>query len=149
MTNTFMQEAITQAKIAYRINEVPVGAVVVRNNKIISFGHNLRENNNDSTMHAEIVAIQKACNTLNTWKLNDCDIYVTLEPCLMCAGAILNSRIRRLYYGAVDKKMGAVESVTNTFNQFSHIHKIEVYSGIMEEECKDLIISFFKSLRYK
>ncbi len=146
MNEKYMREAIKLAKKAYEIDEVPVGAVVVKDGKIIGRGYNKRETSNQSIMHAEIIAIQKACKKLKSWRLDDCDIYVTLEPCLMCAGAIFQSRIKNIYYGAYDPKAGVIESKTKIFD-IDFPHKVSVKGGILEEDSKKLLKTFFKELR--
>lgn len=148
MENKFMKAAINLAERARDLQEVPVGAVVVRNNQIIGEGYNKRETEKDPTAHAEVVAIREAAKKVGSWKLEDCDLYVTLEPCPMCAGAIINSRIKRVFFGAYDIKGGAAsnESVTNLFG-FPFNHKPEVYGGICEEECRKIISDFFKENR--
>ena len=143
----FMNEALKQAKKAYSKLEVPVGAVIVKNGKIIARAYNQKETKFDTTKHAEIVAIQKASNKLKSWRLIDCDMYVTLEPCPMCAGAIIQSRIRTVYYGVRDEKTGAVGSVLNLFDDYKFNHTPRFTSGILENECKKLLQDFFKSLR--
>ena len=147
MEKKFMKEAIKEAKKAYQKLEIPVGAVIVKDGKIISRGHNLKETKTDTTKHAEIIAIQKASKKLNAWRLIDCEMYVTLEPCAMCAGAIINSRIKKLYIGTMDEKTGAVGSVLNLFEDFTFNHKVEVEKGIMQDECKNMLKQFFKELR--
>ena len=127
-----MKEALKEAKKAYDKLEVPVGAVIVKEGKIIARAHNLKETKYDTTKHAEILAIQKASKKLNNWRLIDCDMYVTLEPCSMCAGAIINSRIRKVYIGALDEKTGAAGSVLNLFEDFTFNHNVEVEKGIMQ-----------------
>ncbi len=144
----FMQEALKLAKEAAFYGEVPVGAVIVKNEEIIATGRNRRELGKNSLYHAEIEAINNACKFLNEWRLCDCDLYVTLEPCPMCAGAIINARIRRLVYGAKDKKAGSCGSILNLFD-FPYNHKPEVVSGILEEECSEELKNFFKKLRIK
>ncbi|MDO4743188.1 MAG: nucleoside deaminase, partial [bacterium] len=128
MENRFMVEAINLAKRAAQLGEIPVGAVVVKDNQIVSIGTNRRELDKNAIGHAEIEAIEAACKKLGGWRLSGCDLYVTLEPCPMCAGAIINSRIRRVYFGAFDKKAGACGSVINLFDCCFN-HKPEVYSG--------------------
>jgi len=145
--NPFMAEAVNEARLAANLGEIPVGAVIVQNDRIISRGHNLRETGKRATAHAEIVAIERACETLGRWRLDDCDLYVTLEPCPMCAGAIINARIRRVYFGAADEKAGAVGSVVDLLRKCPFNHSPEVYEGIMEDECKALLTVFFKNLR--
>ena len=143
----FMKEAIKEAKKAADKLEVPVGAVIVKEGKIIARGHNLKETKTDTTKHAEIIAIQKASKKLNSWRLLDCEMYVTLEPCTMCAGALINSRIKKVYIGASDKKTGAVGSVLNLFEDYIFNHKVEVENGILKEECEKQLKEFFKRLR--
>ncbi len=142
-----MKEALKEAKKAYDKLEVPVGAVIVKEGKIIARAHNLKETKYDTTKHAEILAIQKASKKLNNWRLIDCDMYVTLEPCSMCAGAIINSRIRKVYIGALDEKTGAAGSVLNLFEDYTFNHKVEIEKGIMQEECETMLKNFFKMLR--
>lgn len=143
-----MREALKEAKKAYLLGEVPVGAVIVYDNKIIARGHNTREIKQSVLGHAEINAIQKASKKIGSWRLEDCDIYVTLEPCPMCSGAIIQSRIKNLYYGATDSKTGACGSVLNLFeNPFNH--KVNVIGGVLEDECSRIIKDFFKELRQK
>ena len=142
-----MQYALKEAYKAYGKKEVPIGAVIVKDNKIIARAHNLREKKHDATAHAEILAIQKACKKLQSWRLNDCDLYVTLEPCAMCAGAIIQSRIRNLIIGATDPKAGAGGSVVNLFNVEKFNHKVEVAYGIKQDECSQILKDFFEQLR--
>ncbi len=147
MTDTdFMTLAIEQAKLAADELEVPVGAVIVRNGEVISFGRNRREKGRNALAHAEIEAIDLACKKLGGWRLWECEMYVTLEPCPMCAGAIINSRIRRLVYGASDKKAGSCGTVVNLF-ELPYNHKPEVVEGFMAEECSALLSDFFAELR--
>ena len=141
-----MRLAINEAKKAAAENEVPVGAVIVKDEKVIAFGRNRRETENNALCHAEIEAINSACKILGSWRLTDCDLYVTLEPCPMCAGAIINARIRRVYYGAFDDKAGSFGSAAD-FNRLPYNHKPEIYAGIMEDECQSLLTEFFKVLR--
>ena len=143
----FMKEALKEAKRAYDKLEVPVGCVIVKDGKIIARAHNLKESKKDTTKHAEILAIQKASKKLEAWRLLDCDMYVTLEPCSMCAGAIVNSRIRNLYIGTMDKKTGAAGSVLNLFEDFTFNHKVTVQNGILKEQCEKILKDFFKELR--
>ncbi len=147
MQEKFMKEALKEAKKAYEKEEVPVGCVIVKDGKIIARAHNLKETKYDTTKHAEILAIQKASKKLKSWRLIDCDMYVTLEPCSMCAGAIINSRIRKVYYGASDEKTGAIGSVFNLLEDYKFNHKVEYQSGIMQEECEGILKEFFKYLR--
>lgn len=143
----FMKEALKEAKKAYDKLEVPVGCVIVKDGKIISRAHNLKETKKDTTKHAEILAIQKASKKIAAWRLLDCDMYVTLEPCSMCAGAIINSRIRNLYIGTMDKKTGAAGSVLNLFEDFTFNHKVIVETGILQTQCEKILKDFFKELR--
>ena len=144
----FMNEALKEAKLAFDKGEIPVGAVIVLNNEIIARAHNLRESTNDPTSHAEVNAIKKASKFLNSWRLNECSLYVTLEPCSMCAGAMVQARIKNLYFGAYDGKSGSVSSVIKLLNNpFNHIIKYE--GGILEKESNILLKSFFKTLRNK
>lgn len=144
----FMKKAIALAKKSEQEEEVPVGAVIVMNNKIIASGRNKREKKQNALAHAEIEAINKACKKLGSWRLPECDLFVTLEPCPMCSGAIINSRIRRLVTGAIDIKGGAVYSLVNIFDyQFNH--KPILTKGVLEEECSELLKGFFKRLRGK
>ena len=145
----FMKAALKEAQKAYDKKEVPIGAVIVKDGKIISRAHNLREINNQACAHAEILAIQKACRKLNAWRLLDCDMYVTIEPCPMCAGAILNSRISNLYIGAMDLKGGAVGSRLNLLKDYKFNHSVNVYTGILDGECTNILKKFFKELRNK
>lgn len=146
MTNEFMQRAIELAKLSESEGEVPVGAVVVRNGKIVGEGRNRRELGKNALYHAELEAINNACKSLKAWRLWQCDLYVTLEPCPMCAGAIINSRIKTVYFGAYDNKAGSFGSVAN-FNLLPYNHKPEILGGIMETECSNLLKAFFKKLR--
>ena len=143
----FMKEALKEAKKAYEKLEVPVGAVIVKDGKIIARGHNLKETKKDTTKHAEIIAIEKASKKIGAWRLLDCEMYVTLEPCSMCAGAMINSRIKKLYIGALDKKTGAVGSVLNLLEDYKFNHNIEVEKEILKEDCEKILKDFFKNLR--
>lgn len=145
--NKFMKQALKEAKKAYEKLEVPVGAVIVKDGKIIAKAHNLKETKTDTTKHAEILAIQKASKKLESWRLLDCEMYITLEPCSMCAGAIINSRIKKVYIGALDEKTGAAGSVLNLFEDYKFNHKVEVKKGVMQEECENILKDFFKMLR--
>ena len=142
----FMRLALEQAKISASEGEVPVGAVVVRNGEVVSVGRNRREKEKNALCHAEIEAINNACKALGGWRLWECELYVTLEPCPMCAGAIINSRLIRVTYGAADEKNGAVNSVMKMFD-FPFTHKPEVKSGVLEDECAGILSDFFKNLR--
>ncbi len=149
MDEYFMKEALQEARKAYDLGEVPIGAVIVRDNEIIARGHNLKETNNDPTAHAEIIAIRKASKALNSWRLTNCDLYVTIEPCAMCAGSLVQARINRLIIGAMDPKAGAAGSVYNIVNDERLNHRIEVVYGVLEEECSKIMKDFFRSLRKK
>ena len=141
-----MESAIQLANKAYSLGEVPVGAVIVKDGEIISGGFNRRETEKNALMHAEIEAIDSACKLLPGWRLWQCEIYVTLEPCPMCAGAIINARIPKVYFGAYDAKNGACGSAVNLFN-LPHSYRPEVFGGILQEECSKLMKDFFKRLR--
>ena len=147
MEEKFMKEALKEAKKAYDKLEVPVGAVIVKDGKIIARAHNLKETKFDTTKHAEILAIQKASKKLNSWRLIDCEMYVTLEPCSMCAGALINSRIKKVYIGASDQKTGAVGSVFNLLEDYTFNHKVEYKKGVLQDECESILKEFFKELR--
>ena len=142
----YMSEAISQAKRAALVGEVPVGAVIVRGDEIISRSKNTKENSKRATGHAEIDAIDEACRTLGTWRLSDCTLYVTLEPCPMCAGAIVNARVGRVVFGVRDPKAGAMGSVLN-LNSYPLNHKPEIQSGVLEKECSEILSAFFLSKR--
>lgn len=146
MKKEFMLEALREAKAAAQKGEVPVGAVIVKNGKVIACGRNMREEKQNALSHAEIEAINKACKALGSWRLDGCEMYVTLEPCPMCAGAIINARLKTLVFGAFDRNMGSVDSVVN-LTDYPYNHKVEVYAGIMEDECKAVLEDFFKNLR--
>lgn len=143
----YMREALKEAQKAYKKLEVPVGAIIVKDHKIIARAYNQREKDKMSISHAEILAIKKACKKLKNWRLTDCEMYVTLEPCPMCAGAIINSRINKIYIGTMDKKTGACGSKLNLLQDYSFDITVDVETGIMEEECKMILKNFFKELR--
>ena len=147
MKEKFMREALKQAGLAYNKLEVPVGAVIVKDGKIIARAHNLKETKFDTTKHAEISAIQKASKKLKSWRLNGCEMYVTLEPCTMCAGAIIQARIDKVYIGTMDQKTGACGSVLNVLKDYKFNHKVEYETGILKEECEKILQDFFKKLR--
>lgn len=149
MQEKFMLEALKEAKKAYKKGEIPVGAVIVKDNKIIARAHNLKETKKDTTKHAEIIAIQKASKNIEAWRLIDCEMYVTLEPCSMCAGAILQARIKNLYIGAMDEKTGACGSVLNLLEDYKFNHKVEIQRGILADDCEYILKEFFKELRKK
>ncbi len=143
----YMKIALKEAKKAYNKLEVPVGAIIVKDGEIIAKAHNLKETKTDTTKHAEILAIQKASRKLKSWRLLDCEMYVTLEPCSMCAGAIINSRIKKVYIGALDEKTGAAGSVLNLFEDYTFNHKVEIEKDVMKKECESILKDFFKMLR--
>ena len=142
-----MKQALKEAKKAYEKLEVPVGAVIVKDGKIIAKAHNQKETKFDTTKHAEILAISKASKKLGSWRLNDCEMYVTLEPCPMCAGALIQSRIKKVYIGANDEKTGAIGSVFNLLTDYKFNHIVEFEKGILEKECKKVLQDFFVELR--
>ena len=142
----FMKEALIEANKAVQFGETPIGAVVVKDQKIIARSHNQRETDQIVTAHAEILVIQEACSKLNSWRLSGCSIYVTLEPCPMCMGAIIAARIENLYFGAWDKKAGACGSVLN-LNDYPFNHKVNIYEGINADSCSAVLTEFFKNLR--
>ncbi|MGB9680102.1 MAG: nucleoside deaminase [Thermoanaerobacteraceae bacterium] len=144
---SFMEAAILEAKKSLKLGEVPVGAVVVKDGTIIGRGFNKKETLNDPTAHAEIIAIKEACKATNNWRLDNCSIYVTMEPCPMCAGAIAEAKIKKVYIGALSDKSGAAGTVIDVLNNIQLGNKTEVYFGIREEDCKNLIKDFFKKLR--
>lgn len=146
MNERFMIRAIELAKRSALEGEVPVGAVVVKDGEIVGEGRNRRERGKNALYHAEIEAIDSACKKLGGWRLWQCELYVTLEPCPMCAGAIINSRIKKVYYGAYDKKAGSFGSVAD-FNIIPYNHKPEIISGVMADACSELLTDFFKNLR--
>lgn len=149
MEEEFMKQAIKEAKKAYKKEEVPVGAVIVKDGEIIARAYNLKESKNDTTCHAEILAIKKASKKLNAWRLSECEMYVTLEPCAMCAGALIQSRIKKVYIGAMDYKTGACGSVLNLLEDYTFNHKVECERGILQEQCEKILQDFFKELRKK
>lgn len=148
MTNKFMTEALRLAQISFDEGEVPVGAVIVKDNEIVGTGRNRREYGKNALYHAELEAIDNACKKLGGWRLWQCDLYVTLEPCPMCAGAIINSRIKTVYFGAYDNKAGSFGSIVN-FNDIAYNHKPEIVGGVMQDECSEILTKFFKQLRDK
>lgn len=145
----FMKEALKEAQKSYKKEEIPVGAIIVKDGKIIARGHNLKETKTDPTKHAEIIAIQKACKKLQTWRLTGCTMYVTLEPCSMCAGSLIQSRLDKVVIGTMDKKTGACGSVLNLLADYKFNHIVQIETGIMQEECKKILQQFFKELRAK
>lgn len=145
--NKFMKEALAEAEKAFALGEVPIGAVIVKDGQIIARGHNLTETSKDPTAHAEMIAIRQAAKVLGGWRLIGCDLYVTVEPCTMCSGAMIWSRIDNLYIGAMDPKAGACGSVFNIPEEDRLNHRIHVETGLMEEECAALMRQFFTQLR--
>ena len=145
----FMQEALAEAQKAYDLDEVPIGAVVVKGGKIIGRGYNLREREKDPTLHAEIIAIKQAAKVLGGWRLTDCELYVTIEPCPMCAGAILQARIRQLVFGARDPKSGCTGSLYNLLQDSRFNHQTEVVEAVLEEECSQIMKYYFRQKRKK
>lgn len=143
----FMRVAIQEAQQAEALGEVPIGAVVVKDGQIIGAGHNMREKYQQTVYHAEILAIMEACDALHSWRLEDCDLYVTLEPCIMCSGAIIHSRIRNLYYGAPDPKAGAVKSLYTLLNDERLNHQVNVHEGLLQAECSTMLKDFFRTIR--
>lgn len=147
MNEKYMKLAIKEAIKARDIDEVPIGAIIVKDDKVIAKAHNLREKKQQSTAHAEIIAIEKACKKLGTWRLEDCTLYVTLEPCAMCTGATILSRIKHVVYGAKDLKGGCVESCIEMYKQQGFNHYPTYESGVLEDECSKLLSDFFKEKR--
>jgi tRNA(adenine34) deaminase len=143
----WMREAMNEALKAQSLNEVPIGAVIVWNEQIIGRGHNLRETTLDPTAHAEMIAIRQASEFLNAWRLLDCKLYVTLEPCPMCAGAIVQSRVKQVIYGAPDPKAGCAGTLMNLLQEQRFNHEAEVIPGVLQEECAKLLTDFFRTLR--
>ena len=145
----YMRMALREAIKAYQQGEIPIGAVLVNNEdgRVIAAGFNLREHSMDATAHAEMEAIRKGCHALQRWRLSGCSLYVTIEPCAMCAGALVNSRVDRLVYGSNESKFGAVESIFNVVNHKMLNHRMEVVAGVLEDECRCLMKSFFQMRR--
>lgn len=143
----FMQEAIKEAQKAKEKLEVPIGAIVVLDGKIIGRGHNIREESNDATTHAEILAIKEANRHLGNWRLEEAQLFVTLEPCPMCSGAMILSRIKELYYGASDPKGGTAGTLMNLLDDQRFNHQVQIEKGLLEEECSELLSDFFRELR--
>ncbi len=145
----FMKEAIMEAERAGAIGEVPIGAVVVCNDGVIGRGHNLRERDNDPTAHAEVVAIREAAAQIGSWRLTECTLYATIEPCPMCAGALVMARVDRLVYGATDPKAGAIDTLFDLVRDPRLNHRIDVTAGVLQSECAALMQAFFRRLRSK
>lgn len=143
----FMEVALREANFAAQIGEVPIGAAIVKDGKVIATAHNLREHSEMATQHAEIIAIEAACTELKSWRLTDCTLYVTIEPCVMCAGAILNARIDRVVYGAMNQKGGAVGSLYNVLTDSRQNHQVEVITGVKADNSAHIMKKFFKSKR--
>ena len=144
----YMKQAISRAKAAAKVGEVPIGAVLVKDGQVVSSGRNMRENKKNALLHAELVAIDRGCKTLGAWRLEDCTLYVTMEPCPMCAGAIINARVKRVVFGCYDKKAGVYGSVMN-LQEYPFNHYYNVTGGVMEKECAGLLSDFFAMLRKK
>ncbi len=143
----YMKEAFKEAHQAQIMGEVPIGAVVIHQGQIIGRGHNMREKFQDATYHAEVLAIMEACQALGSWRLEDCDLYVTLEPCIMCAGAIINARVKRVFFAAPDRKAGATTSLYHLLEDERLNHQVEVHQGLMQEEASKMLKDFFKNIR--
>ncbi|MDD7668954.1 MAG: tRNA adenosine(34) deaminase TadA [Agathobacter sp.] len=143
----FMKAAITQARKAYAIDEVPIGCVIVQNDKIIARGYNRRNNDKNTLAHAELSAIRKASKKTGDWRLEDCTMYVTLEPCQMCAGAIVQSRMKRVVIGSMNAKAGCAGSILNLLQMQQFNHQVEITRGVREEECSQMLSQFFRELR--
>ncbi|KRG12817.1 tRNA adenosine(34) deaminase TadA [Lederbergia galactosidilytica] len=144
---TYMELAIQEAKKAGKMDEVPIGAIIVLEDKVIAAAHNLRESSQNAVAHAELLAIEKACGKLGTWRLEEAELYVTLEPCPMCSGAILLSRIKKVFYGAPDPKAGCAGTLMNLLEDERFNHQCEVVSGVLEESCSHLLTDFFREIR--
>lgn len=143
----YMKEALVEAKKAEELGEVPIGAVIIKDGEVIGRGYNLRETVNDPTAHAEMIAIREAAEKTGSWRLNDCTLYVTLEPCPMCAGAIIQARIDTVVYGTEDPKAGCAGTLMNILQDDRFNHQAQMITGVMKEECSTLLTSFFKELR--
>ncbi len=144
-----MREALKEAKKAEAIAEVPIGAVIVKNHEVIARGYNQRETSNRAISHAEILAIEEANRVLDNWRLEDCALFVTVEPCVMCSGAIVQSRVPYVYYGANDYKGGTAGTLMNLLEEERFNHRSQVEAGVLQEECSELLSSFFRNLRAK
>ena len=144
-----MKQAITQAKKAYKLNEVPIGCVIVYEGKVIGRGYNRRNTDKTSLGHAEITAIKKASRYMNDWRLENCTLYVTLEPCQMCAGAIVQARIPKVVIGTMNSKAGCAGSVINVLQMKEFNHQVDICKGVLADECKEMMQNFFRNLREK
>ena len=149
MDKKYMKEALKQAKKAYAIEEVPIGCVIVHEDKIIARAYNKRNTKKSTLAHAELLAIQKACKKLGDWRLEECTMYITLEPCQMCAGAIVQARIPRVVIGTHNKKAGCAGSILNLLQMKEFNHQVELASGVLEEECSEMMKQFFREMRKK
>lgn len=148
MPEEFMKQALKEAQKAFKKEEIPVGAIIVKEGQIIARAHNQKETKHDTTKHAEILAIQKASKKIGAWRLEKCEMYVTLEPCTMCMGAIINARLKKLYVGTLDSKTGACGSFID-LTKYKYNHKVEIEKGILQQECEYILKDFFKQLRKK
>ncbi len=149
MKETYMREALKEAEKAKRINEVPIGCVIVKDDKIIGRGYNRRMKDKNTLSHAELNAIKKASKKLKDWRLDDCEMYVTTEPCQMCSGAIVQARIKKVYIGCMNPKAGCAGSIMNLLQVDEFNHQVEIESGVLEEECSNMLTEYFKELRAK
>ena len=147
MDEKYMQEALKEANLALHKDEVPIGAVIVYQDQLIAHAHNIKEEKNNALCHAEIIAIDQACQYIGDWRLNECTLYVTVEPCLMCCGAIIQARIKKVVYGVSNAKFGYVESIGQTLTDPRNNHTVEIKSGICKKECQNLMTKFFESKR--
>lgn len=143
----YMRLALAEAKKSATLGEIPIGAVLVKDDKIVAGAHNMRETWQDATAHAEVIAIRAACQKLGRWRLRDCTLYVTVEPCPMCAGALVMARVGRLVYGCTDSKAGAAESLFNIVDNKALNHQIETVAGVCEKECRQIMQAFFQQKR--
>ncbi len=149
MNERFMREALKQARKAYRIGEVPIGCVIVYQDKIIGRGYNKRNTKKTTLAHAELVAIEKASKAMGDWRLEDCVMYVTLEPCQMCSGAIVQARIKKVVVGTMNPKAGCAGSILNLLQMKEFNHQVELETGVLEKECTDILQAFFQGLRIR
>jgi len=147
MDEKYMRLALKESKKSLLCDDVPVGAIVVKNNVVIAKGHNIKESTGVATKHAEIIAIEKACRKLKSWRLDNCDLYVTMEPCLMCSGAIIQSRIGKVVYGITNEKFGFARGVNSVFDLEKHNHKVILVGGVCEKEIEPILKDFFKGKR--